>query len=118
MFLTLLRRPQVAPEKRWHRIAYLVQHRPEHFSPAPFDLMAGPCQGAPMCNTAPRHENDTVAEEAGEGSIRMSQDRGGIQKRIIVGHSLRVKPKRQLGRAQERLLVGHAGLAGCDGEPS
>ena len=72
MFRALLRRPQVAPEKRWHRIAYLVQHRPEHFSPSPLDLMAGPCQGAPMCNTAPRHEDDTVAEEARERSIRMS----------------------------------------------
>src|SRR4030095_10837146 len=97
----LLGHRQVAPEKDRNRIAYLAQHHPEHFSPGPLDLLAGPCQGFPTRDTGLGHEDDAVAEQTREGTIGVSQNRWCIQKRIIEGRSLCVKPKRQLWRAQE-----------------
>jgi hypothetical protein len=54
----------------------------------------GPSRGFPTGDTGPRHENNAVAEETREGAVGISQDRWCIQKRIIVGHSLLVKPNR------------------------
>src|SRR6478736_2470833 len=95
IFLTLLR-CQVAPEKDRNRIAYLAQHYPQHFSPGPLDLLAGPCQGIPSRDTGSRHEHDSIADQSREDPVSVTQNRWCIQKRIIVGGSLRVKPKRQL----------------------
>src|SRR5262249_30763950 len=112
-----LLRSQVAPEKERNRIAYLVQNHPEHRAASPFELLAGPCQGVPPGETGPGHQDDAVTENAGEGPVRMAQDRWCIQKRIIVGGSLCVKPKRQFRRSEEGLLVRNRPRARDDGEP-
>src|SRR5262245_55888352 len=114
----LLCHHQVAPEKDRNRIAYLVQHHPEHFSPGPLDLLAGPCQGFPPRDTGPGHEDDPIAEQTREDPIGVAQNRWCIHKRIVEGRSLGVKPKRQLRRTKERFLVCDARRAGRDGQPS
>src|SRR5262249_49443232 len=111
-----LLRYQVPPKKDRNRIAYLVQNHPEHGAASPLDLLAGPGQGVPPGRAGPGHENDAVAEHAREGTVGVSQDRRCIQKRIVVIRSLRVKPKCELLRTKERLLVRDRARARDDGE--